>query len=243
MPPSDYPQHGFINGPDGIYFTQQGAAWGISAPSQIYRHRTGQTAFDQPFWVDSTASESDLYYSTSRQSYCFISDRSGSADIWCGEWRGGAWQSPEKLPAPINSRASEYSPVITADGDIYFASDRSGGAGMGDIYRASQTQHGWRVTSLGLAINTPGGEWNLDLSPDGSVLIFEASHRETNRTIPGDLYVSRRTGTGWGIAIPLHDLNTDGSDLMPRFIGAKAFTFTSVEAGKARQRKARLIAE
>ena len=151
-------------------------------------------------------------------------------------WTGEAWRDPVPLPAPVNSEASEWSPVVAADGALYFASDRPGGLGLGDLYRAEPDGEIWRVTALPDTVNSPGGEWNLDLSPDGNTLIFEASHRPTNRTVPGDLYVSARTESGWSPARPLAGLNTDGSDLMPRFVGADRFVFTSVEGGEARWR-------
>lgn len=47
---------------------------------------------------------------------------------------------------------------------------------------------GWRVETQGEAINGPGGEWNVWVSEDESLMIFEASGRETNVTASGDLY-------------------------------------------------------
>lgn len=64
-----------------------------------------------------------------------------------------------------------------------------------------------------VAFNTPTGEWNIWVSPDENEIIFEASSRPTNVSIPGDLYYSWRTPAGWTAAIPVEQLNTPDSDL------------------------------
>ena len=117
----------------------------------------------------------------------------------------------------VNSDAEEYSPFVTDSGSLFFASDRDGGYGQGDIYRADMLDDGFGpATLLGPNINSPFGEWNMWVAADESELIFESSSRPTNISIPGDLYYSSRTSDGWTKAKPLTNLNSDGSDLMPR---------------------------
>ncbi|WP_407874203.1 hypothetical protein [Qipengyuania nanhaisediminis] len=170
----------------------------------------------------------DFSYDGKRQRGCFVRD----ADIWCALWTAErGWHDAAPLPAPVNTPGYEASPHFAPDGSLYFASMREGGPGEGDIYRAVQTGDGWHVSALGPAINSPTGEWNLALSPDGAVLVFEASGRPANRTPSGDLYLSCRTSRGWSEAAAMEQLNTDDSDLDFRFHGARSGTFTTATIG------------
>lgn len=241
------PQHGLTQGPDGWYLTRQDGPWGTNAKQSVVRLRDGRSEVQAPAWASAEHSDSDFSYSEAHARGCFISTRPlpaqpdrTDANIWCSDWTGNDWASPVPLPAPINSPEGEWSPVLAADGTLYFASDRPGGCGLGDIYEARHESGVWSVAALPDTINASGGEWNLDISPDGQRLIFEASHRKTNKSVPGDLYISTRTLQGWSEARPLADLNTTGSDLMPRFIGNRRFIFTSVENGVARFRIAEI---
>jgi len=237
---SPLPEYGFSRGPDGWYFSRSESAFGKPGREMILRFdsETGNT--ESPSFASSNYSEGDPWYSAALQRLCYTSNRPhelsvGSAeaekqdsDIWCVQYLGGEWQNPQPLPAPVNSAATEFSPVLTPEGSVYFASDRPGGMGMGDIWMASPLTEGtWTVENLGPAVNSAYGEWNLEMSPDGSWLIFEASHRASNLGVPGDLYISHRTAEGWSPAVPLSLLNTPGSDLMPRFHNANELLYSS----------------
>jgi len=117
----------------------------------------------------------------------------------------------------VNSDAEEFSPVVTNSGTLYFASDRDGDFGQGNLYSATATGDGFDAPRImSDAINSDHGEWNLWVAADECKMIFEASGRPTNISIPGDLYYSSRGKDGWSVAVPLESLNTSDSDLMPR---------------------------
>ncbi|MBC2778750.1 PD40 domain-containing protein [Parasphingopyxis marina] len=187
-----------------------------------------------PSFADPGADEGDFYYSPLRNAACFTSDRGnpGDIDIWCVPWAGNGWAEPARLPEPVNSEATEFSPVLRPDGTLYFATDRPG-LGGGDIYRARPDGGDWHVERLPESINSALGEWNLEISPDGDTMIFEASERPTNRSISGDLYLSRRDGDSWTTAIPLSRLNGRGSDLMPRFQRDGSLAYAKSSGGDA----------
>ena len=229
---SEFPEYGLVEGPDGYYLTRQDGEWGARSKQEILRFARPGSMSSRPPWAESTADESDFFYSRQQEIGCFVSDRPSehhqqSPDIWCVNWLGDRWGDPFVLPEPVNSGASEYSPVIRPNGEVYFASDRDGGAGLGDVYLARKTRNMWSVESLGPSINSSAGEWNLDLSPDGRLLVFESSHRDSNRTVSGDLYVSRLMNDEWSNAVPVSKVNTDGSDLMARFLSDDTIVFAS----------------
>jgi hypothetical protein len=87
-------------------------------------------------------SDADPFVSTDGSKFLFISNRpdgDGKAredmDIWLMEREGDGWGTPKRLAAPINSPASEWFPVLTTTGMLYFGSSRPGGKGGTDIYR------------------------------------------------------------------------------------------------------------
>jgi Tol biopolymer transport system component len=115
----------------------------------------------------------------------------GEWDIWRAPRTDAGWGEPEILPAPVNDEHKEFYPSLTTTGDLYFTSDRPGGLGGEDIWRAAWTGAGWaEPENLGPAVNSPGPEFNSLVAPDGSWLIF-GSMREGD-VGGGDLHIAFR---------------------------------------------------
>lgn len=219
-------QLGLTFSPDGsmAFWVAWNGEWGKSNISQqvIYMSQLqrGKWSTPAPMGFSEDHSDSDPFVSPDGQWLYFVSERPTSADDVQNDlniWRFSLLEEARLEYLSINSAAAEYSPVITASGALYFASNRDGDPGNGDLYRAAATGEGFlEPQPLGPAFNAPTGEWNLWVSPDENEIIFEASSRPTNVSIPGDLYYSWRTPAGWTSAIPVERLNTRNSDLMPR---------------------------
>ena len=176
---------------------------------------SGQYGDDDPFV---TPDGQYLYFASNRPKT--PNAEKADYDIWRVERLGDGWSLPERLPEPVNSNETEYSPVLGLSGAIYFASDRTGGLGQGDIYVAHREDaFSYALDSLSASINSPLGEWNVGVNAEETTLIFEASQRTTNLSSYGDLYVSRRDSVNhqWSKGVPLSKVNTAGSNLMPRF--------------------------
>jgi outer membrane protein OmpA-like peptidoglycan-associated protein len=69
----------------------------------------------------------------------FASDRTGGfgdLDMYVSVLRNGSWDTPEILPAPLNSPFDDLGLIVRENGKSgYFASNRPGGNGKDDIYR------------------------------------------------------------------------------------------------------------
>ncbi len=228
-----YPEYGLAEGPDGVYVSRSTGAWGKSEREEIWVYPPGDGKPRRPAWALADASESDFFFDQASATGYFVSDRGGNADIWRIDWRDSAWTTAERLPAPVNSDGAEYSPVIRKDNELCFASVRYGGKGQGDLYCARQEGDAdWHVEPL-TELNTPTGEWNLGFSADGDTVIFEASGRATNKSLPGDLYLSKHSDDGWSAPVPLSRLNAGGSELMARFLNDGSLSYTSSNDGDA----------
>lgn len=146
--------------------------------------------------------EADPYFTPDGLTLYFISSRSTDGvkrkdlDIWSvtrDEKR--AWSVPVRLPEPVNSTGAEWFPHPAGDGWLYFGSNRPGGLGGNDIWRARLGQDGrWIVENLGPAINTAGDEYEPLPSPDGSRMIV--------MTADG-LYETKRAAAGWSKRVKL----------------------------------------
>lgn len=134
-----------------------------------------------PFAAPSPALEADPYITPDGRQIYFVSTRhapqdAGNLDIWVVErGAGGAWGTPRRLPAPVNSAASELLPRLDAQGRLWFGSARPGGHGQGDIYVATPGASGtWRVENAGPPLSSPANEYEAEPSRDGRTVVVVA---------------------------------------------------------------------
>jgi hypothetical protein len=110
------------------------------------------------------------------------------------------------LPEPVNSGGAEWFPRPAPDGWLYFGSNRPGGHGGNDIWRARADGKGrWSIENFGPAVNTAGDEYEPLPSADGKRLIVKAD---------GGLYETRKTAAGWSPRVKLGaDVNVNGTEI------------------------------
>jgi len=101
-----------------------------------------------------------------------------SVDLYISTKKNGKWSTPSSMP--INSPQHwDTSPAFNQEGNtIYFASDRPGGFGGSDIYRATLNDRGrWGgVTNMGDAVNTAGDEVFPYVAPDKKLYFASDGH-------------------------------------------------------------------
>lgn len=157
--------------------------------------------------------EADPWFTRDGRTLYFISTRSTDGvkrkdlDLWrVDRASDGKWGTPVRLPEPVNSTGQEWFPRLARDGWLYFGSDRPGGIGKTDIWRARADDKGqWRVENLGPSINTAASEYEPLLSPDEATMIVAADD---------GFYQSRRAGAGWTAKVKLPaPVNVNGSEI------------------------------
>lgn len=97
-------------------------------------------------------------------------------DIYLSEYRNGKWSQLKKLETPISTQFNESHACLSPSGELYFTSDRKGGFGGLDIYRAKKDARGsWgNPINLGSAINSPYNEETPFLNAGGTSLYFSS---------------------------------------------------------------------
>jgi len=114
---------------------------------------------------------------------CGRPDGLGSCDIYMSVRQKGKWSEPVNLGNPVNTSSWESQPSVSADGRwLYFTSNRSGGKGKMDIWRAEKlgvSPEGFPVYGKVINledVNTPGNELSPFIHADGQTLYFASDY-------------------------------------------------------------------
>lgn len=109
--------------------------------------------------------------------FLYRDDRTNGGGVFVSRLQGTEYSTPEPVAGYINTRHWEGSASMSADEKtIYFSSDRPGGKGGKDIYKATlMSDSTWgNVMNMGPAVNTPYDDDAPFIHPDGQTLIFSS---------------------------------------------------------------------
>ena len=121
--------------------------------------------------------DSNLALSADGKTLYILKDVGGGDIYYCNRLENGTWGPPAPLPGIINSSFEEKSISISKDGKtLYFSSNRPGGLGGTDLYKATKEGKGdWaNVKNLGPKINTPFDEEGPFIDYDMVTLYFSS---------------------------------------------------------------------
>ncbi len=154
--------------------------------------------------------------------------------MWVIARTATGWSEPAWLGPVISSGMEDYYPTLTRAGTLYFSSNRPGGLGENDIYRARRVNGQWTAPeNLGRPVSSEFREFDPFIAPDERYVIFAS-------TRPGglggsDLYVSFRERNGaWGEPKNMGPaVNSPASDYTPMLSpDGKYLFFTSGREGQ-----------
>lgn len=142
----------------------------------------------------------------------------GGWDIWQATRRDGRWTDAE--PVAIDTDANEFDPFFSADGRwLYFFSNRAGGQGGDDLFRAPVRADGsvGAAQNLGPGVNGSGDEWAPTVSVDGQHLLFASdSFGGTGRH---DLLVAHWNGSAFVDPKPVPGIDSADDDFDAAWLG------------------------
>ena len=109
--------------------------------------------------------------------FIFKDGETDGGDIYMSELKNNDWTTPQRLTGEVNTKEWEGSASLSADGKtLYFSSERAGGHGGKDIYKATLNSDGsWgNVTNLGPTVNTSADDDAPFIHPDGKTLLYSS---------------------------------------------------------------------
>ena len=161
-------------------------------------------------------------------------------NIWMMEATEDGWSEPSPLPEPINAVQVEGEQWPSSNNNFLFTNDNENYY-FTTMFRGDSTITLYQTTFDGEYFSDPKaitGIWDNDeywvysavLSPDGKYLVFN-SYGAPEGSGGEDIFVSRKTATGWSKAKPIGDLvNTKDEESSPRFSrDGKYFFFSRAE--------------
>jgi Tol biopolymer transport system component len=169
-----------------VQSTRTGAHWNAPAVAPF----SGQWKDTDPFV---SADGSKLFFASDRSTDGSLAARK-DYDLWYVERSRSGWGAPVQLPATINTDDMDVYPSVAANGNLYFISNRAGGKGGMDIYRARWDKDHYAQPE-NLPFNTTGNDLDPVIAPDESFLVF-VTNRPGGQG-QGDLYVTFRDGDNW----------------------------------------------
>ena len=150
------------------------------------------------------------------QLFLYQSDGKVTRNLSVSRLINGIWQTPELLPAPINSYYDETHASLSPDqSTLYFTSNRPGGYGGLDIWAVRKDAYGqWgEPWNLGPAINTAGDEESPMMHPDGTTLYYISNGPHSMGGFDV-LYSQLQTDSTWARAVNMgYPVNTPDDDL------------------------------
>ena len=180
-----------------------------------YKDRDGNWQEPELLSINTTDHTATMNVSVDGQTLYLYKDVNGG-DIYQSRLVGEIWSEPTPMPAGINSSSWETHLAITPDEQtIYFVSNRSGGFGGRDIYRANKLPDGkWsKPANLGPKINTQFDEDAVFISPDSQTLYFSSKGHDSMGGF--DIMYSKLDENGeWSTPVNIgYPINTTDDDV------------------------------
>ena len=227
----DFREFVFARQLDGVFTlfrsTLEGSQWSAPQPLRLFPGAAAGVAVDMSISPDGQ----EMFFLGRFKAGVAPDER--PFDIWVSRKKNGAWTAAETVPAPVSTAAWESYPTVVADGSLYFVSDRPGGVGRSDIYRAPRLPNGrfGEPVNIGRPANSEQGDGDPFASPDERYLIITAAR--AGGFGEADLYVSFRAGDGgWGQPINLGEtINTTATEFCPMVTPDGRYLFFSRRFG------------
>ncbi len=184
-------------------------------------------------------SDVDVTFSPDGKRLFFTSDRphskSADMDIYYLVKKENEWSQPIYAGTEINTAHNEVHAVPSEKGNLFFASNRPGGFGDKDLYRAQWVDGKFtNVTNLGPEVNSKYLDSDCFVAQDESYIVFDTIRPEDGGQ--PQIYVSFQTGDNtWTKAVSIGEMvNTKEGSSAPTLSPDGKFLFFKRRLGEDR---------
>lgn len=205
---------------DEFYFTRKDSA-GLYKIMQM-KLKNGKWTSPECAPFSGVYEEADPFISPDGKLFFYITKKPEKTfgpphDILIMEKIQTGWSEPVNPGEPLNTEYNEIYPAISANGALYFNSDKPGGLGKRDIYRCNYLNGRFsKPENTGKPVNSEFNEGDVFISPDESYIIFVSVNRPDSFG-SGDIYICFKNGGGaWSDPVNMgEDINSEGYDYCP----------------------------
>ncbi len=160
---------------DAVFFSLADGAYGYPAGSLVQGRIAGAGIDSVKLVLAAANGERNIHPSVSAdgEQIVFSSNRTGGAgkfDLYYLNRLANGWSDPVSLGNAVNSPANEVFPVWNDD-QVYFSSDRTGGAGKLDVYATPRSLQYATIERLPSPINSAGDDFQLLWLDDNNAFI------------------------------------------------------------------------
>lgn len=198
----------------------------FSTPTNVAELNQGSINSEDPSLTDDLL---EIVFSSTRPG------GAGGVDVWTATRAspGAAWGAPVLVPG-INSANDDTTPDLSGDGLVLmFASNRPGGAGLYDLYRATRASRdaAWSAPVRIVELASDADEFAGATTADRLRLVFASAR--AGGVGGGDLYEAERTSAEGAWSTPLTiSIDSTADDSAPWLAGdGRTLYFGSDRAG------------
>lgn len=194
-----------------LYFTSHGATTGSDLSVAVRPSTSAPFADEKPLLQSTAANDNDPSVGADHLTLWFHSARNGSADIFSATRASTDVGFGVAAPiAAVNQEATnENQAYFRLGGDeLWFISDRPGGAGGYDIYVSTRSAGVFAAPSRVSELSSPSADWQPQPSEDGLTILFASDRAGGAGKL--DLWVARRASTSvpFEAPVPLAEINS-----------------------------------
>lgn len=135
----------------------------------------------------------------------------------------------QRLEAPLNSRNSDFAPILSPDGNVlYLTSKRiENGYEKDNIYRTQKVGNVWQTPQVVPLLSTDKNESLGSIGGQGTLAYLFGNYEP--ESYKGDIYVAQRAGDGtWNQPTPITAVNTQNTEIQPYVFEDQVMFFTSM---------------
>ncbi|OQY38964.1 MAG: hypothetical protein B6226_02810 [Candidatus Cloacimonetes bacterium 4572_65] len=145
--------------------------------------------------------------------------------------KGNRYFQLGKMPSYINSVNSDYSPIVSLDGErLFFTSARKSEQLKENVFVANRVNGKWGRPTMVKQLSSVGNESVNSFSKDGE-FIYLFGNFAGDRNKQGDIYKAQKVSSAWTTPEKIEAISSKHAEMQPYVFDDKVMFFTSNRPG------------